>query len=82
MATPVGPLVGSFPHNAIGKVDIGVEIVLLTLCYIIVGLRVWSRHIQRAELQLNDWLIFISLISSSFSPYTFILIILLLLTLW
>ncbi|KAI1202191.1 hypothetical protein F5X97DRAFT_288210 [Nemania serpens] len=57
MQAPSGTLIGEFWRNVGGQADIGVESTLLALGYITLGLRLWSRRIQRARLQLNDWLI-------------------------
>ncbi|KAI0458582.1 hypothetical protein F5B21DRAFT_500475 [Xylaria acuta] len=57
MNTPSGTLIGAFWRNVGGQADVGVESTLLALGYITLGLRLWSRGIQRAGYQLNDWLI-------------------------
>ncbi|KAI1112505.1 hypothetical protein F5Y14DRAFT_421931 [Nemania sp. NC0429] len=57
MQAPSGTLIGEFWRNVGGQADVGVESTLLALGYITLGLRLWSRRIQRARLQLNDWLI-------------------------
>ncbi|KAI1123053.1 hypothetical protein F5Y10DRAFT_252679 [Nemania abortiva] len=54
---PSGTLIGVFWRNVGGQADVGVESTLLALGYITLGLRLWSRSIQRAPYQLNDWLI-------------------------
>ncbi|KAI0521824.1 hypothetical protein F5B22DRAFT_634246 [Xylaria bambusicola] len=63
--TVKGTLVGEFWHNTGGKADVAVETSLLGLVYITLALRLWSRSIQRAQYQLNDWLIFIATILMS-----------------
>ncbi|KAI1124380.1 hypothetical protein F5Y10DRAFT_30950 [Nemania abortiva] len=65
MAASIGPsgtLVGAFWRNMGGQTDVGVETVGLALVYISFGLRIWSRNIQRARYQLNDWLIVVATI--------------------
>lgn len=60
MQAPSGTLIGEFWRNVGGQADVGVESTLLALGYITLGLRLWSRRIQRARLQLNDWLIILA----------------------
>jgi hypothetical protein len=67
METVPGTLVGEFWHNVGGQTDAGVESALLGLVYISLGLRIWSRSIQRAQYQLNDWLIFTATVRPSLS---------------
>ncbi|KAI1177724.1 hypothetical protein F4777DRAFT_576802 [Nemania sp. FL0916] len=57
---PTGTLAGEFWRNTHGQVEVSVEAALLGLVYISLGLRIWSRSIQRARYQLNDWLIFVA----------------------
>ncbi|KAI1827431.1 hypothetical protein F4861DRAFT_535994 [Xylaria intraflava] len=57
---PVGTAVGELWRNMGGQVDIGVETTLLGLAYISLGLRLWSRSIQGAQWQINDWLIVVA----------------------
>lgn len=54
---PVGTMIDSFPHNGPGKLDVIIESILLFLVYVTFALRLWSRQLQRASLQINDWLI-------------------------
>ncbi|KAI0412993.1 hypothetical protein F5X98DRAFT_379247 [Xylaria grammica] len=54
---PRGTLIGSFSHNTGGQIDIGIETVVLALDYISLGLRIWSRSIQKTRYQINDWFI-------------------------
>jgi len=54
---PVGTLIDSLPHNGPGKLDVIIESILLFLVYVTFALRLWSRQLQRASLQINDWLI-------------------------
>jgi hypothetical protein len=62
MATPepVGTLIGELHRNFGGQVDIIVETILLFLDFVTLGLRLWSRSMTKAGLQLNDWLIIIA----------------------
>ncbi|KAI0602869.1 hypothetical protein F4775DRAFT_530956 [Biscogniauxia sp. FL1348] len=60
-AAPVGTLIGALPRNTPGKADIIVETVFLALDFVTVGLRLWSRHLQRTRLQINDILIIAAL---------------------
>ncbi|KAL7625749.1 hypothetical protein AAE478_004972 [Parahypoxylon ruwenzoriense] len=62
MAQPSGTLIHSLPHNDSGKTDIIVESILLVLGYVSVGLRLWSRRLQRAQFQWNDWMILVALL--------------------
>lgn len=57
MPPPTGTLVYELGHNWLGKVDIAVQTVLLAICFVAVGLRLWSRRLQQVSLQGNDWLI-------------------------
>lgn len=58
-------LMGYFPQNGPGITDVVVETILLFLGYVSIGLRLWSRRIQRARLQLNDWLILFAMVRLS-----------------
>ncbi|KAJ5780241.1 hypothetical protein N7457_005401 [Penicillium paradoxum] len=60
MAALSGTLVHSLGHNTLGKTDIAVQSVLLLIAFLIVGLRLWSRRLQRVSLQLNDFLIIVA----------------------
>ncbi|KAI0154910.1 hypothetical protein GGR57DRAFT_99933 [Xylariaceae sp. FL1272] len=60
MGVVKGTLAGEFWHNTGGKTDTIVESVLLALALFSTGLRIWSRSIQRARYQLNDWLVFVA----------------------
>ncbi|KAI0853708.1 hypothetical protein F5Y00DRAFT_257012 [Daldinia vernicosa] len=55
-------LIGYFPQNGPGITDVVVETILLFLGFVSLGLRLWSRRIQRAQLQLNDWLILFAML--------------------
>ncbi|KAI1095499.1 hypothetical protein F5B19DRAFT_439749 [Rostrohypoxylon terebratum] len=55
-------LMGYFPQNGPGITDVVVETILLFLGFVSIGLRLWSRRIQRAQLQLNDWLILFAML--------------------
>ena len=61
-----GATVGSahqkLQHNADGQIDVGVETVILTLDYVSLGFRLWSRNIQKSRYQINDWLIIIAIV--------------------
>jgi hypothetical protein len=50
-------MIDSFPHNGPGKLDVIIESIPLFLVYVTFALRLWSRQLQRASLQINDWLI-------------------------
>ncbi|KAJ5081805.1 hypothetical protein NUU61_010069 [Penicillium alfredii] len=45
----------SLDHN-LGKTDIAIQSILLAIGFVAIGLRLWSRHLQRVPLQVNDWL--------------------------
>ncbi|KAI5924943.1 hypothetical protein F4810DRAFT_662045 [Camillea tinctor] len=60
-SAPVGTLIGALPRNGPGKTDIIVETIFLALDFVSVGLRLWSRHLQRMRLQINDILIIAAL---------------------
>ncbi|KAJ5598638.1 hypothetical protein N7537_008722 [Penicillium hordei] len=60
MALPSDTLVHSLGHNALGKIDIAVQSVLLAIVFVFVGLRLWSRRLQWVPLQLNDLLIMVA----------------------
>lgn len=57
---PVGTMMNSFSHNGPGRLDIIVESILLFVCLVTFGLRLWSRRLQRSNLQINDWLILLA----------------------
>ena len=59
----MGTLVNSFKDNTAGKTDLIVETILLALCYITLGFRLWSRRLQRVNFQLNDYLIIAATVS-------------------
>lgn len=66
MAPPSATLAHSLGHNTLGKTDIAVQSVLLAIVFISVGLRLWSRRLQRISLQLNDLLIIVATVRLSF----------------
>ncbi|KAK9413949.1 putative FAD-binding PCMH-type domain-containing protein [Seiridium unicorne] len=57
MGSPLGTLVDALPHNVSGKADLIVETVFFALGLLSTGLRLWSRKLQRTEIQANDILI-------------------------
>ncbi|KAI1373507.1 hypothetical protein F4677DRAFT_455936 [Hypoxylon crocopeplum] len=61
MAAPLGTLVGALPWNSPGKTDLIVETIFLVLDFVSMGLRLWSRLLQRMPLQVNDILNIIAL---------------------
>lgn len=63
MPPPLGTLVHALGHNWLGKADIAVQSVLLTIGMVAVALRLWSRRLQRASLQGSDWLIVAAMVS-------------------
>ncbi|KAK8137919.1 hypothetical protein PG984_001299 [Apiospora sp. TS-2023a] len=63
MATPSGTLVGAIYRNPAGLTVVGIETILLTLDCISLGLRLWSRRLIKSELQTNDILIIIAVIT-------------------
>jgi hypothetical protein len=67
MPPPIGTLVHALGHNWLGKADIAVQTVLLAAGFAIVGLRLWSRRLQRAPWQVNDWLILAAAVRSDTS---------------
>lgn len=64
MPPPLGTLAGTLGHNSLGKVDISIQTVLLAIGLGAVGLRLWSRHLQRVSLQSNDWFILAATVTS------------------
>ena len=56
-------MVSKLAVNGPGLLDLCIQTVLLFLCFVSVGLRLWSRKLQRKELQLNDWLIVAAMVS-------------------
>ncbi|KAJ6135529.1 hypothetical protein N7512_000689 [Penicillium capsulatum] len=44
-------------QNWLGATDIAVQSILLAIAFVVVGLRLWSRRLQRISLQWNDWLV-------------------------
>ncbi|KAK6062808.1 hypothetical protein SCUP515_13000 [Seiridium cupressi] len=57
MGSPLGTLVDALPHNVSGKADLIAETVFFALGLLSTGLRLWSRKLQRTEIQANDILI-------------------------
>ncbi|KAJ5112598.1 hypothetical protein N7532_000643 [Penicillium argentinense] len=57
MSSATGTLVHTLGHNWLGKADIAVQTILLATVFVVVGLRLWSRHLLRISQQRNDWLI-------------------------
>jgi hypothetical protein len=57
MASSSATLVHTLGHNTLGKTDIAVQSVLLTIVFLSVGLRLWARRLQWISLKLNDMLI-------------------------
>ena len=53
----------SLSHNWLGKTDIAVQTILSAIGLTAVGLRLWSRHLERVPLQVNDWLIMGAIVS-------------------
>jgi phosphatidylglycerophosphate synthase len=58
-----GTLVHAIGHNWLGKADIAVQTIFLTLGLVAVGLRLWSRRLQLRSLQINDWFIVLATVS-------------------
>lgn len=56
-------LIQAFGHNASGQRDMIAEFILLALVYTSVGLRLWSRRLQKTNLQVNDYLILLAVVS-------------------
>lgn len=65
MPPPQGSLIHSLGHNTPGKADIVVQSVLLALALVAVGLRLWSRRLERASIGADGWLILVATVSSS-----------------
>ncbi|TGJ83284.1 hypothetical protein E0Z10_g5503 [Xylaria hypoxylon] len=61
MAANSATIMDALPHNGPGKTDLIVEAVFLALDFIFTGVRLWSRRIQKTQLQANDILILIAL---------------------
>lgn len=55
--SPAGAFVDVLGQNWLGKADIVVQSVLLAFGFVVLGLRLWSRRLERVSLQWNDWLI-------------------------
>ncbi|KAJ5569591.1 uncharacterized protein N7459_009021 [Penicillium hispanicum] len=72
MPPTLGSLIHSLSHNWLGKADIAVQTVLLAVCFAAVGLRLWSRRLQRVSLQGNDWFIVGATLSTN-SPWVVII---------
>lgn len=70
----LGTMAGELHRNTAGKIDIAIESLLMFLVYASLGLRLWSRTLQRVSLQINDYLIIIATVSyppsSTESRYT------------
>lgn len=66
MAPPLvgsGTMINEFHRNTHGIIDVSVQSFLLAICYGSFALRLWSRKLQRAQLQINDWLIIAAMVS-------------------
>lgn len=59
----MGTAAHSLGQNWLGATDIAVQSLLLAIAFIVIGLRLWSRRLQRISLQWNDWLIVGALVS-------------------
>ncbi|KAG8165136.1 hypothetical protein KVR01_005411 [Diaporthe batatas] len=57
---PANSLASSLPQNTVGTATVVIESFLLLLCYLSIGLRVWSRNLLQMRLQANDYLILIA----------------------
>ncbi|KAK7924385.1 hypothetical protein PG985_006439 [Apiospora marii] len=62
MATTSGTVVGALYRNPAGITVVGIETILLTLDFVSLGLRLWSRRLIKNKLQANDILIIIAVI--------------------
>lgn len=70
MSSPTGTLVHALEHNWLGKTDIAVQTILLAVAFIIVGLRLWSRHKLRVSWQGNDWFILAAMVRYTILVYS------------
>lgn len=62
----MGTAAHSLGRNWLGTTDIAVQSVLLAIVFVAIGLRLWSRRLQRISLQWNDWLIVGAMVKLSF----------------
>ncbi|CAG7980110.1 unnamed protein product [Penicillium nalgiovense] len=60
MASPSATLVHTLGHNTLGKTDIAVQSVLISIVFFSVGLRLWARRLRWVSLKLNDLLIIVA----------------------
>ncbi|KAI0096600.1 hypothetical protein GGR51DRAFT_543181 [Nemania sp. FL0031] len=60
MSSPPGTLIGSFGHNTGGQIDVAIETFILSLDYLSLGLRLWSRSMTKTRWQIHDWLIVVA----------------------
>jgi hypothetical protein len=72
MASPSATLAHTLGHNTLGKTDIAVQSVLLTIAFLSVGLRLWSRRLRWISLKLNDLLIIVATVGLSISLFLLI----------
>ncbi|KAK5630235.1 hypothetical protein RRF57_005950 [Xylaria bambusicola] len=62
MAAYSDTLVSALPHNTLGKADLIVETIFLTIALLCTGIRLWSRRLNKTQLQANDYLILTALV--------------------
>ncbi|KAI0427304.1 hypothetical protein F5Y09DRAFT_350550 [Xylaria sp. FL1042] len=60
MSSPPGTLIGGFAHNTGGQIDVAIETIILSLDYLSLGLRLWSRSMTKTRWQINDWLVVVA----------------------
>ncbi|KAI0514648.1 hypothetical protein F5B22DRAFT_636972 [Xylaria bambusicola] len=52
----------ALPHNALGRADLIVETVFLTIAFLCTSVRLWSRRLNKTQLQANDYLVLTALV--------------------
>ncbi|KAI1178646.1 hypothetical protein F4777DRAFT_81336 [Nemania sp. FL0916] len=57
MSEQSGTLAGALRHNRHGKTQLIVQTIFLALDFISMGIRLWSRRLQKTRLQANDFII-------------------------
>lgn len=62
MATSPGTLVGALYRNPAGMTVLSIETILLTLDFVSLGLRLWSRRLIKSKLRANDILIIVAVV--------------------
>lgn len=64
----------SNPHQGRAQALLGASVLLLVLPYPFVILRLWSRHLKKQRLNMNDYLLISALVRVMLAPSTNVLL--------